>query len=113
TVRFPRFKRLRMDKNWKSALSVQEFMDLKANVEEEQKAKQFEVDNSRRKRVKRTTKKPLTVAGYDDIKIAEYQGPSGKLFDGLNFCAYKTSCMEAAVVLIGLYQLSCRSPLNR
>ncbi|PGH19466.1 DNA ligase 4 [Polytolypa hystricis UAMH7299] len=85
TVRFPRFKRLRMDKDWKSALSVQEFMDLKTNVEEEQKAKQFEVDNSRRKRVKRTTKKPLTVAGYDDIKIADYQGPSGKLFDGLNF----------------------------
>lgn len=51
-----------MDKDWKSALSVQEFLDLKSNVEQEQKEKQFRVDDSRRKRVKRTTKKPLTVA---------------------------------------------------
>lgn len=88
TVRFPRFKKLRMDKDWKSALSVQEFMDLKSNVEEEKRAKEFEVDNSRRKRVKTTSKKPLTVAGYDEVKTTDYTGPSGHLFDGLNFCMH-------------------------
>jgi DNA ligase-4 len=88
TVRFPRFKRLRMDKDWQSALSVQEFMDLKTNAEREHREKEFKVDNSRRKRVKRPTKKPLTVAGYDEGKEVRYSGPSGHLFEGLNFCQY-------------------------
>ncbi|GAB1214500.1 DNA ligase (ATP) [Aspergillus terreus] len=72
TLRFPRFKRLRMDKDWKSALSVQEFLDLKSNVEQEQKEKEFSVDNSRKKRVKRTTKKTLAIAGYDSDAEIEY-----------------------------------------
>lgn len=88
TLRFPRFKRLRMDKDWKTALSVQEFLDLKSNVEQEQKEKQFTVDNTRKKRIKRTTKKPLTVAGYDADAQVQYQGPSGHIFDGLNFCMH-------------------------
>ena len=75
-----------MDKDWKSALSVQEFLDLKSNVEQEQKEKEFSVDNSRKKRVKRTTKKPLDIAGYDANADVGYVGPSGHIFDGLNFC---------------------------
>ena len=85
TLRFPRFKKLRMDKDWKSALSVQEFLDLKSNVEKEQKEKEFTVDNSRRKRVKTSTKKPLAIAGYNEAKV-EYSGPSGNVFDKMNFC---------------------------
>jgi DNA ligase-4 len=86
TLRFPRFKRLRMDKDWKTALSVQEFLDLKSNVEQEQKSKQFTVENFRKKRVKTTTKKPLTVAGYDDDTTVEYAGPVVNVFGGLSFC---------------------------
>jgi DNA ligase-4 len=86
TLRFPRFKRLRMDKDWKSALSVQEFMDLKSNVEQERKNKEFNVDDGRKKRIKRITKRPLTVAGYDERLATKYSGPSGKVFEGLNFC---------------------------
>ncbi|CAL5871082.1 uncharacterized protein PFLUO_LOCUS5328 [Penicillium psychrofluorescens] len=85
TLRFPRFKKLRKDKNWKSALSVQEFLDLKANAEQEHREKEFSVDNSRKKRIKRTTKKPLTIAGYDENEVVQYAGPSGHIFDGLNF----------------------------
>ncbi|KAL4796030.1 ATP dependent DNA ligase domain-containing protein [Aspergillus venezuelensis] len=85
TLRFPRFKRLRMDKDWQSALSVQEFLDLKSNVEQEKKEKEFNVENFRKKRVKRTTKKPLTVAGYDENAEVNYAGPSGNIFGGLNF----------------------------
>ncbi|KAE8556040.1 hypothetical protein EYB25_000739 [Talaromyces marneffei] len=85
TLRFPRFKKLRMDKDWKSALSVQEFLDLKSNVEKEQKEKEFTVDNSRRKRIKASTKKPLTIAGYDEEAKMEYAGPSGNVFDNMNF----------------------------
>lgn len=87
TVRFPRFKRLRMDKSWESALSIQEFMDLKTSAEREQKEKEFKVDSSRARHVKRKTKKPLKVAGYDEAKKdAAYSGPSGHIFDGLGFC---------------------------
>ncbi|KAL4948821.1 ATP dependent DNA ligase domain-containing protein [Aspergillus filifer] len=85
TLRFPRFKRLRMDKDWQSALSVQEFLDLKSNVEQEKKEKEFNVENFRKKRVKRTTKKSLTVAGYDKNTEVKFAGPSGSIFDGLNF----------------------------
>ncbi|OGM43476.1 DNA ligase [Aspergillus bombycis] len=85
TLRFPRFKKLRMDKDWKSALSVQEFLDLKANAEQERKEKEFNVDNSRKKRAKRDNKKPLAIAGYDAEAEAQYAGPSGHIFEGLNF----------------------------
>ncbi|KAL4741955.1 DNA ligase 4 [Aspergillus similis] len=85
TLRFPRFKRLRMDKDWKSALSVQEFLDLKSHAEQEHREKEFNVENFRKKRVKKTTKKPLAVAGYDENAEARYAGPSGHIFDGLNF----------------------------
>lgn len=88
TLRFPRFKKLRKDKDWKSALSIQEFLDLKANAEQEHREKEFAVDNTRRKRVKRAEKKPLTIAGYDRKENAEYLGPSGHVFDHLNFCAW-------------------------
>lgn len=94
TLRFPRFKRLRMDKDWQSALSVQEFLDLKSNVEQEQKEKEFNVDNSRKKRVKRTTKRPLDIAGYDANADVGYVGPSGHIFDGLNFCMLSVGYLD-------------------
>jgi DNA ligase-4 len=86
TLRFPRFKSLRKDKDWKTALSVQEFLNLRANAEQEKQEKQFDVDNSRKKRLKRTTKKPLKIAGYDGDSNVQYSGPSGHMFDNLNFC---------------------------
>ncbi|RDW62969.1 DNA ligase (ATP) DNL4 [Aspergillus mulundensis] len=85
TLRFPRFKRLRMDKDWKSALSLQEFLDLKSKVEQEHQEKEFNVENFRKKRIKKTTKKPLAIAGYDESDEVQYAGPSGHIFDGLNF----------------------------
>ncbi|KAJ5101780.1 Nucleic acid-binding OB-fold-containing protein [Penicillium alfredii] len=93
TLRFPRFKKLRKDKNWECALSVQEFLDLKSNAEQEHRDKEFSVDNSRRKRVKRTTKKPLTIAGYEEKDSTQYLGPSGHVFDELNFFVLTESTM--------------------
>ena len=94
TLRFPRFKKLRKDKNWKTALSIQEFLDLKANAEQEHREKEFSVDNSRRKKVKRVEKKPLTIAGYDETENAQYLGPSGQVFDKLNFCMCPYYCFD-------------------
>lgn len=95
TLRFPRFKRLRMDKDWKSALSIQEFLDLKSNVEQEHKEKEFAVDNSRRKRIKTTAKKGLSIAGYDVDAEVKYAVPSGHIFDGLNFCTSSVTILLA------------------
>jgi len=88
TLRFPRFKGLRMDKNWESALSMQEFLDLKTNVEKEQKEKEFRTDDQGKQKSRAgSRKKPLTVTGYNarDVNEAKFEGPSGKVFEGLTF----------------------------
>jgi DNA ligase-4 len=103
TLRFPRFKKLRKDKDWKSALSVQGFLDLKSNAEQEHKEKEFSVDNSRKKRAKRTTKKPMAVAGYDQNVNLQDLGPSGHVFDGLNFCWWHGQLCSSRIMLTTAY----------
>ncbi|EDU43033.1 CDC9 ATP-dependent DNA ligase [Pyrenophora tritici-repentis] len=85
TLRFPRFKLLRVDKRWDQALSVQEFLDVKSRAEKEksEKEKEFKIEQSRRKKA-RTAKKPLTVVSDDAIKTP-YAGPASKVFEGLAF----------------------------
>ncbi|KAI9821016.1 MAG: DNA ligase (ATP) [Phylliscum demangeonii] len=72
TLRFPRFKRVRDDKDWTSALTVQGFLDLKQNAEKEHEQKEFTVDDSRKKRLKRTRTKELVVAGNDQRLSSGY-----------------------------------------
>ncbi|KAI5307300.1 hypothetical protein KEM56_000584 [Ascosphaera pollenicola] len=86
TLRFPRLKMLRPDKDWKTALSVDEFMQLKSNIEQEQKEKEFKVEDTRKRRVAARPKKELTVAGDSKKDTVEFKPPSGQLFTGLNFC---------------------------
>ncbi|KAF2643971.1 ATP-dependent DNA ligase [Massarina eburnea CBS 473.64] len=85
TLRFPRFKKLRTDKRWDQALSHEEFLEVRNNVEREidEKEKEFRIEQSRRKKA-RTAKKPLVVAGTGTI-TTPYAGPESKLFDGLSF----------------------------
>ena len=85
TGRFPRFQSLRRDRSWKSALSIQSFLQLKANVENKKKEERFQIDNRRRKRVKTTRKRPVTVAGSEGILITPYGGPATSIFHGLSF----------------------------
>lgn len=88
TLRFPRFQRIRQDKDWQSGLSTQGFLDMKANVEAEMEhKKQLKVDESRKKRkIERT--KPLKVVGYglgvDSIKIDNDAG-MGSVFANVTF----------------------------
>lgn len=102
TLRFPRFKKLRSDRDWKSALSIREFIALKANVEEEQKEKKFVVDDARRKRARTTRKKELIVAGAADFKDAKDSKTVGarsvvdstsRIFAGLMFYVI-TECLR-------------------
>ncbi|KAL9106000.1 MAG: hypothetical protein Q9227_008908 [Pyrenula ochraceoflavens] len=86
TLRFPRFKRLRMDKTWETALSLQEFLEIKASAEKENKEKTFKVDNARKRPKIASRKKPLTVSGYEAISQPScYTGPQGQIFKGLSF----------------------------
>jgi DNA ligase-4 len=84
TLRFPRFKSLRDDKTWDSALSVDEFIQLKLRVEADLKDKEFKVD-ARRKGTKRL-KKEVVIAGNNTKVKTPYAGPKTAVFAGLNFC---------------------------
>ena len=86
TLRFPRFKRLRQDKDWQSALSTQGFLDMKANVDAKiEEKKQLKVDESRKKR-KVERARPMKVVGYgrgvNSIKIDNDAG-IGSVFASL------------------------------
>ncbi|KAL9622700.1 MAG: hypothetical protein Q9160_003010 [Pyrenula sp. 1 TL-2023] len=91
TLRFPRFKRLRMDKSWETALSKEEFKDLKQTVDEERRTKEFKVDSNARKRLKTTNsraRKPLTVSGYEARPATKSSPPPASgipIFSGLSF----------------------------
>lgn len=88
TLRFPRFKKVRSDKDWKSSLTILEFEAINSQAEREKQDKQFEIDKQRRERraAPKRQKKGLTIAGEDDNKaITPFAGPVTKLFEGLTF----------------------------
>ncbi|KAK5118965.1 hypothetical protein LTR62_000176 [Meristemomyces frigidus] len=85
TLRFPRFKRLRLDKDWKTALSVNEFAELRHRVKEEQQEKKFKVDDERKKRASKRLKKSMVVQGAGEVVTTPYAGPATKVFEGLSF----------------------------
>lgn len=89
TLRFPRFRRLRLDRTWDSALSIEEFQELRKRVEEESRDKAMTVENRTRRAVKRV-KRELVIAG-EDSKPVEFAGEKTKLFEGLQFCVLSES----------------------
>lgn len=84
TLRFPRFKRIREDKTWATALSYDEFLVLKKQAEDEPRNDRFQIDGKRR--VGKKLKKELVIAGNDQKVKTQYAGPNTKVLDGLNFC---------------------------
>ncbi|TGO89397.1 hypothetical protein BPOR_0111g00070 [Botrytis porri] len=103
TLRFPRFKRLRPDKDWKSALSIEEFMELKDKVEEG-KEDEFKVD--KKKRSSKRVKREHIIAGTENVGKTEYVGPNTDVFKGLSFCVlsemihpYKKSKVEIEKII--------------
>ncbi|CAD6444139.1 240d33d0-3fcf-403d-99d6-2502f0071114 [Sclerotinia trifoliorum] len=83
TLRFPRFKRLRPDKDWKSALSIEGFMELKAKVEEG-KDDEFRVD--KKKKPSKRLKREKIIAGTEEDGKVLYEGPNTGVFEGMDFC---------------------------
>ncbi|OAQ60677.1 DNA ligase 4 [Pochonia chlamydosporia 170] len=89
TLRFPRFRRLRLDRSWDSALSVDEFEELKKMVDQEAKEKAMTVEDRKRRNPKRV-KRELVIAG-EDTTPAEFEGEKSHVFDGLEFCVLSES----------------------
>ncbi|KAH6603551.1 dna ligase 4 [Trichoderma cornu-damae] len=89
TLRFPRFRRLRLDRSWDTALSLEEFQELRQRVEVELKQVEMTMEDRRRRNPKRL-KKELVIAG-DDAAPPEYEGGKSKLFQGLEFCVLSES----------------------
>ena len=103
TLRFPRFKRLRDDRDWESAMSVQEFKEVKKDLDQKLN-EHFQIDDRRRKRVKTSRKKPITVAGTDLPQITACGGPQTSVFEGLSFCTYCIS-LKSDAELTGVQML--------
>jgi DNA ligase 4 len=85
TLRFPRFKKLRTDKDWKSALKLSELIILKNKVEEEREEKKFKIDDERRKRNSKRRKRSMVIQGQENDLTTPYAGPATKVFDGMKF----------------------------
>ncbi|KAJ1337525.1 DNA ligase 4 [Microdochium nivale] len=83
TLRFPRFRSMKLDKSWNAALNWQEFLDLKRGAEEQQKEAAMTIEKKRRS-VKRA-KKEVVIAGQEDAP-PEFAGPKTKIFAGLEIC---------------------------
>ena len=92
TLRFPRFKSLREDRDWKNALSMAGFIELKMNVEQEQSKKKLELDRERQTKRRKTNasrKKTLTVIGAGQGSEVEKRDPNSSgsgCFADLEFC---------------------------
>ena len=75
TLRFPRFQKLRSDKDWESALSIQEFYELRDSAEnsKEEHKQQARMKAEQRKRQQRVDirKRPLQVIGYTQKSVNE------------------------------------------
>lgn len=85
TLRFPRFKSIRKDRRWDSALSLSGFQALKNNAELETDKRKMQIDESRKKGQKTSRKRPLTVAGSNVMLTTPYGGPGTTVFMGQSF----------------------------
>ncbi|KAK3899508.1 ATP dependent DNA ligase domain-containing protein [Staphylotrichum tortipilum] len=95
TLRFPRFRKLRLDKAWDAGMDVDECEALRTKVKQEEKDRRaMEMENRKRKPAKRQ-KRDLVIAGAaagDEDETAAFlpgkkaPSASGALFQGLDFC---------------------------
>ncbi|OAA74734.1 DNA ligase, ATP-dependent [Akanthomyces lecanii RCEF 1005] len=90
TLRFPRFRRLRLDRAWDSALSVEEFQSLKQHVDEESKEKAMTMEDRKRRNPKRL-KRELVIVGDDKAPLPHKTAKATKLFEGIEFCVLSES----------------------
>ncbi|QBZ59634.1 hypothetical protein PoMZ_04596 [Pyricularia oryzae] len=102
TLRFPRFRRLRTDRTWDSALDVDGFMKLKEDAEQQVKEKKEMKIEDRKRRPQKRARREILIAGQDpdtamaDQKPAAGQAQTGRtrsVFEGRKFCVM-TDCVK-------------------
>lgn len=102
TLRFPRFRKLRLDRSWDSALDMDEFEVLRSKIkDQEQERKKMEMENRKRKPATKKARKDLVIAGMASSSSAsatpafiaprETREASKQLFEGLDFCVLSES----------------------
>ncbi|KAK4186842.1 hypothetical protein QBC35DRAFT_515923 [Podospora australis] len=93
TLRFPRFRKLRLDKAWDAGMDVDDLVVVRDKIkQEEQERKTMEMENRKRQPAKRQ-KRDLVIAGTEPTSSAagfnfsqDVKRPMGTLFFGLDFC---------------------------
>ncbi|GAW22795.1 hypothetical protein ANO14919_123380 [Xylariales sp. No.14919] len=88
TLRFPRFKERRLDRNWDQALDYEEFEEL---VAQGKKINEFRMEKRRQRGAKRA-RRDIVIAGQHAVPLA-YTVPKSKVFSGLEFCVM-TDCTK-------------------
>ncbi|KAK5654191.1 hypothetical protein OQA88_7622 [Cercophora sp. LCS_1] len=92
TLRFPRFRKLRLDKNWDQGMDWDEFEAIRGKVkQEEQDRKAMEMENRKRKPATKKRKRDLVIAGAEPFVKAEFDErvsdkKQSQVFRGLDFC---------------------------
>ncbi|KAJ2893800.1 hypothetical protein MKZ38_008225 [Zalerion maritima] len=92
TLRFPRFRRIRLDKAWDQALDVDEFAQLRKDLEAQQAEKKMNIEE-RRKRPAKRAKRDIVMAGTEGADAptplsttTSVEKPNNKIFSGIEFC---------------------------
>ncbi|KAK1751797.1 hypothetical protein QBC47DRAFT_329556, partial [Echria macrotheca] len=98
TLRFPRFRKLRLDKAWDAGMDADEFEAIRNKVKQEEKErKAMEIENRKRKPATKRARTELVIVGTepDEVKtVAEFDPrAAGKadIFKGLDFCVLSDS----------------------
>ncbi|EON97104.1 putative dna ligase 4 protein [Phaeoacremonium minimum UCRPA7] len=87
TLRFPRFRRLRLDRSWDSALDIDQLHALKSRVDQEaQEKKNMEIEDRRSRRSTKRVKRETVIAGQTRSGGADGNGqPRTQVFEGMTF----------------------------
>ncbi|KAM3510048.1 hypothetical protein MY11210_006054 [Beauveria gryllotalpidicola] len=91
TLRFPRFRRLRLDRAWDSALSVDEFQSLKQHADEESRDKAMTMEDRKRRNPKRLKRELVIVGGNSTGPSPQRTAEETALFRGIEFCVLSES----------------------
>ncbi|CAJ2506810.1 Uu.00g079960.m01.CDS01 [Anthostomella pinea] len=89
TLRFPRFKWIRHDRDFRTALDYQQFENIRLKARDKKEERAMEMETKRRRTTKRA-RRAVVIAGQDAAPI-EFAGPRTKVFEGLEFCVL-TDC---------------------
>ena len=97
TLRFPRFRRLRLDRSWDSALDVDGFDQIRTRADEEAKGRKEMVIENRRRRPTKRARRELVIAGADGPPVTAVPSTAAgtKVFEGLEFCVLSEAVKPA------------------